>query len=155
MFLNSEEAAYSKPHFTGRSVFQSDSPTQSGILDLKGEKIMQIKVTSRHFELDDRERAFAEEEVSKLQRYFNNIIDAHLILEQEKSRLTAELGLKVYGTVLVARSNGFEPVSAVEKVTNIMQRRLKKYKAKLQDKKAKGRSLEKRTINGPGVTPQE
>ena len=116
---------------------------------------MQIKVTSRHFELDDRERVFAEEEVSKLQRYFNNIIDAHLILEQEKSRLTAELSLKVYGTVLVARSNGFEPVAAVEKVTNIMQRRLKKYKAKLQDKKAKGRSLEKRTINGPGVTPQE
>jgi len=155
MFLNSAQAAYSKPHFTRRSVFQADSPTQSGILDSKGEKIMQIKLTSRHFELDDKARAFAEEEISKLQRYFNNIIDAHLILEQEKSRLTAELSLKVYGTVLVAKSNGFETAAAVEQVTDIMQRRLKKYKAKLQDKKAKGRSLEKRAINGSGVAPQE
>jgi putative sigma-54 modulation protein len=116
---------------------------------------MQIKLTSRHFELDDGARAFAEEEISKLQRYFDNIIDAHLILEQEKSRLTAELTLKVYGTVLVAKTNGFEPVAAVEKVTGIMQRRLKKYKARLQDKRAKGRSLEKRTISGPKATPQE
>ena len=116
---------------------------------------MQIKLTSRHFELDDRARAFAEEEISKLQRYFNNIIDAHLILDHEKSRLIAELTLKVYGTVLVAKSNGFEPVAAIEKVTDIMQRRLKKYKAKLQDKKVKGRSLEKRMISEPRVTPQE
>ena len=135
--------------------FLPDPATQLRTPDVKGEKSMQIKLTSRHFELDDRARAFAEEEISKLQRYFNNIIDAHLILDHEKSRLTAELTLKVYGTVLVAKSNGFEPVAAIEKVTDIMQRRLKKYKAKLQDKKAKGRSLEKRTISGPRVTLQE
>lgn len=105
---------------------------------------MQVKLTSRHFELDDGLRAFAQQEISKLERFFSNIIDAHLILDQEKSRLTVELTLKVYGTVLVAKSNGFEARAAIEKVTDIMQRRLKRYKAKLQDKKARERSLEKR-----------
>lgn len=115
------------------------------------EKVMQVKLTSRHFELDQGLRTFAEQEISKLKRYFNNIIDAHLILEQEKSRLTAELTVKVYGTTLVAKSNGFEPRSAVEEVTDIMQGRLKKYKAKLQDKKAKGRSVQKRAMRSGGM----
>ncbi|KPJ64105.1 hypothetical protein AMJ44_13395 [candidate division WOR-1 bacterium DG_54_3] len=52
---------------------------------------MQIRTTARHFDLTDDLKNFAEKNIEKLEKYFNHIIDSHLILDMEKSRMTAEL----------------------------------------------------------------
>jgi putative sigma-54 modulation protein len=98
---------------------------------------MQIRTTARHFELTDDLRDFAEKGIQKLGRYFNHIIDTHLILETEKSRMTAELKLKVYGTVLTSKHKSFDMYDSVEKVIGKMEGQLKRYKGKLKDKKIK------------------
>ena len=98
---------------------------------------MQIRTTARHFDLTNHLKDFAEEQIEKLGRYFNNIIDVHLILDAEKSRMTAELKVKVYGTVLTSKVRSFDMYDSVEKVIDKMEGQLKKYKDRLQDKKAK------------------
>lgn len=98
---------------------------------------MQIRTTARHFDLTDDLKDFAEKQIGKLERYFNHIIDSHLILETEKSRMTAELKLKVYGTVLTSKHRSFDMYDSVEKVMDKMETQLKRYKGKLKDKKAK------------------
>lgn len=98
---------------------------------------MQIRTTARHFDLTDDLKDFAEKNIGKLRRYFNHIIDSHLILEAEKSRMTAELKLKVYGTVLTSKHRSFDMYDSVEKVIDKMEGQLKRYKGKLQDKKIK------------------
>jgi putative sigma-54 modulation protein len=98
---------------------------------------MQIRTTARHFDLTDDLKIFAEKQIGKLERYFNNIIDSHLILEMEKSRMSAELKLKVYGTVLTSKHRSFDMYDSVEKVIDKMEGQLKRYKGKLIDKKAK------------------
>jgi putative sigma-54 modulation protein len=98
---------------------------------------MQIRTTARHFDLTDDLRDFAEKHVQRLARYFDHIIDSHLILETEKSRKTAELKLKVYGTVLTSKHKSFDMYDSVEKVIDKMEGQLKRYKGKLQDKKVK------------------
>lgn len=98
---------------------------------------MQIRTTARHFDLTDDLRDFAEKHVQRLARYFDHIIDSHLILETEKSRKTAELKLKVYGTVLTSKHKSFDMYDSVEKVIGKMEGQLKRYKGKLQDKKVK------------------
>ncbi len=98
---------------------------------------MQIRTTARHFDLTDDLKNFAEKHIEKLERYFNHIIDSHLILEMEKSRMTAELKLKVYGTVLTSKHRSFDMYDSVEKVIDKMESQLKRYKEKLTDKKAK------------------
>jgi len=98
---------------------------------------MQIRTTTRHFDLTDDLKNFAEKHIEKLERYFNHIIDSHLILEMEKSRMTAELKVKVYGTVLTSKHRSFEMYDSVEKVIDKMEGQLKRYKGKLTDKKAK------------------
>ncbi len=108
---------------------------------------MQIRTTARHFELTDDLRDFAEKGIQKLGRYFNHIIDTHLILETEKSRMTAELKIKVYGTVLTSKHKSFDMYDSVEKVIGKMEVQLKRYKGKLKDKnikKAQKTSLLKR-----------
>jgi putative sigma-54 modulation protein len=98
---------------------------------------MQIRTTARHFDLNDDLRDFAEGHIQKLGKYFNQIIDSHLILETEKSRMTAELKLKVYGTVLTSKHKSFDMYDSVEKVMGKMEVQLKRYKGKLKDKKVK------------------
>jgi putative sigma-54 modulation protein len=98
---------------------------------------MQIRTTARHFDLTDDLRDFAEKHVQRLARYFDHIIDSHLILETEKSRKTAELKLQVYGTVLTSKHKSFDMYDSVEKVIDKMEGQLKRYKGKLKDKKVK------------------
>jgi putative sigma-54 modulation protein len=98
---------------------------------------MQIRTTARHFDMTDDLRGFAEKHIQRLARYFDHIIDSHLILETEKSRMTAELKLQVYGTVLTSKHKSFDMYDSVEKVIDKMEGQLKRYKGKLQDKKVK------------------
>jgi putative sigma-54 modulation protein len=98
---------------------------------------MQIRTTARHFDLTEDLKNFAENQIEKLGRYFDNIIDSHLILDMEKSRMSAELKVKVYGTVLSSKHRSFDMHDSVEKVIDKMEAQIKKYKAKLKDKKAK------------------
>lgn len=98
---------------------------------------MQIRTTARHFDLTDDLKDFAEKQIAKLERYFNQIIDAHLIMEMEKSRMTAELKMKVYGTVLTSKHGSFDMHDSVERVIDKMEIQLKRYKERLKDKKAK------------------
>jgi len=98
---------------------------------------MQIRTTARHFDLTEDVKSFCEKEIKGLQKYFNHIIDCHLILDQEKNRITAELKTKVYGTVLSSKYRSYDLYDSIEKVMGKMETQLKRYKAKLQDKKAK------------------
>jgi putative sigma-54 modulation protein len=110
---------------------------------------MQIRVTARHFDLTEDLRDFAEKQIGKLGRYFGNIIDSHLILDMEKSRMTAELKVKVYGTVLSSRYRSFDMYDSVEKVMDKMEAQIKKYKAKLTDKKAKkATAIKEKMVSG-------
>ena len=98
---------------------------------------MQIRTTARHFDLTEDLKDYAERQTAKLSRYFGNIIDSHLIMEMEKSRMTAELKLKVYGTVLTSKHRSFDMYDSVDKVIGKMEVQLKRYKERLQDKQAK------------------
>ena len=98
---------------------------------------MQSRTTARHFDLTDELKSFVEKEIDKLEKYFNNIIDTHLILDAEKSRMTAELKVKVHGTILTSKVRSFDMYESVEKVIGKMEQQLKKYKERLKDKKAK------------------
>ncbi|MGB8657139.1 MAG: ribosome-associated translation inhibitor RaiA [Candidatus Zixiibacteriota bacterium] len=98
---------------------------------------MQIRTTARHFDLTDDLKRFVENQTEKLEKYFNNIIDTHLILDAEKSRMTAELKVKVYGTVLTSKYGSFDMYDSVEKVIDKMGGQLQRYKERLKDKNAK------------------
>jgi putative sigma-54 modulation protein len=112
---------------------------------------MQIRITARHYDLTGDIKSFAEKQIGKLARYFNNIIDSHLILHMEKSRMTAELKVKVYGTVLSSKYRSFDMYDSVEKVVDKMEVQIKKYKAKLTDKKAKKvTAIKEKMVSGEG-----
>lgn len=97
---------------------------------------MDIRTTARHFQLTDNLRKYSEDEIKRLEKYYDHIIDTHLTMSVEKSRQIAELTVKVYGTVLTSKAKAFDMYVAVEQVISKMETQIKKYKAKLRDRKA-------------------
>lgn len=96
---------------------------------------MEIRTTARHFQISDNLREFAENEIKRLEKYFDHIIDTHMTMSVEKSRQKAELSVKVYGTVLVSKARAFDMYMAIEQVVTKMEGQIKKYKDRLKDKK--------------------
>ncbi len=96
---------------------------------------MQLKITARHFDISEDLKQYANKEVTKLEKYFNNMLDGNLVLTLEKSRVNAELSVKVHGALLNTTANDFDMYNAVEKSVSKMEGRLKKHKDKIQDKK--------------------
>ena len=67
---------------------------------------MNIKIQSIKFDADKKLTDFIEKKVSKLERYFDNIVDAEVFLRlqnsQELDNKVAEIRLKVPGSELFA-----------------------------------------------------
>ena len=94
---------------------------------------MRINITARHFKLRDELRTFTEKEIQRLQKYYDQIIDADVILEWQKIHRTAEIKMSVYGTVLTAQAQADEMHKAISHAIEKLERQLIKYKDKLRD----------------------
>jgi putative sigma-54 modulation protein len=111
---------------------------------------MEIRTTARHFELTENLKKFAEDEIKRLEKYYDHIIDTHLTMSIEKSRQIAELTVSVYGTVLTSKAKAFDMYVAVEQVITKMETQIKKYKSKLREKKtAKKAALKTQPVISP------
>lgn len=88
---------------------------------------MEVRITARHFDLTPELKAYAEEKIYPLSRYFDRIIDSHLVLEVEKRRKKAELMLSVFGQSLVAHAVTDDMYVSIDEVMDKLERQLKKY----------------------------
>ena len=124
---------------------------------MKGET-MQLRITARHFEMNGNLKEFAEKNFVKLERYFENIIDCHLILTKDRYQQVAEGTLKVYGTVITAKVATNDMHASVEKLADKLEAQLKRYKDKLKTKDQKKLSQLKADAGraaGGNETPEE
>lgn len=97
---------------------------------------MNITLTARKFSASDHLKMHTDTQVRKLEKFFDRIIDCEVILEESNSTQTpqtAELILKVPGSILHARESALYYESAVTAVVDNMKSQLLKYKSKLRD----------------------
>ncbi len=93
---------------------------------------MELRITARHFDLTPELKAYAESTITALSRYFERIVDAHLVLEVEKHRKRAELTTNVYGQKLVSHAETDDLYVSIDEVVDKMQRQLKRYNARFK-----------------------
>jgi putative sigma-54 modulation protein len=97
---------------------------------------MDITTTSRRFKLTPDMKEQAEKRIAKLARYSDQVLEAHLILAQEKYRQIAELSLHTRGSDLISREETAEMLTSIDRVVDRMERQLKKLNARQKDRKA-------------------
>ena len=92
---------------------------------------MNILVNGRHLEVTPALKNYAEEKIRKFERYSSDITEAIVTLTVEKYRHKAEVQLKANGMLIQAESVTGEIYSAIDEVSEKLDRQVKKYKGKL------------------------
>ncbi len=108
------------------------------IINRKTVKIMKINTTSIHFDADQKLLDYIQRKASKLDQFFDRIIDTHIYLKLENSGQVrdkiVEMKLSVPGDILMATevSKTFE--ASTDAAIDNMKRQLNRYKERIQDK---------------------
>lgn len=98
---------------------------------------MKITVTSRRFKAPQSLVDYTKKALQKLERFYDGIIKADVILSYEKSTNSvkaAEVKIVVYGKVLTAFMRSHDFKESVDRAIEKVLARLKKYKDKLHMK---------------------
>ena len=99
---------------------------------------MKINMTGRHIDISDALRDYAEKKISKLEKYFQQLIDTHLILYVEKLDHTAELIMNGDSVQFHAREKAADLYSAIDLLVDKMDVQVSKYKERIQARKGHG-----------------
>ena len=93
---------------------------------------MQLNITGRHVDISDALREFVSTKLKKLERHFDHITHAHVILTVDKIHNKAEATLHSSGAELFAEADGENMYTAIDKMVDKLDRQLLKHKDKLQ-----------------------
>lgn len=94
---------------------------------------MQVKVTARHFKLSEELKEYAENEIQKLTKYYDDIIDSEIIMWWENKDRIAEVNLSVYNKIISVHKRSDNMVKSIDMCIHKLKRQLKKYKLRLRD----------------------
>jgi putative sigma-54 modulation protein len=121
---------------------------------------MEITVTFRHTEPIESLRAYAEEKVSKIKKYLDVPLEAHIVLTVEKFRHIADVTLSLNGTPIKAVEETGDMYSAIDQVMDKIENRVKKHLSKIRDHrpespKGEADSVTDEAVDAAGLAHEE
>ncbi|MBN2080552.1 MAG: ribosome-associated translation inhibitor RaiA [Spirochaetes bacterium] len=93
---------------------------------------MNISVTGRHMNVSDSTRAYAEKKIKKLDRYFNQLIDAHIVFSVVKLDHFCEVLINGDGIQFHGKEKAADLFSAIDLLHEKMEKQIRRYKEKHQ-----------------------
>jgi len=94
---------------------------------------MDIKVTFRHTEPMESLKAYAEEKISKIDRFLDSHAEAHIVLGVEKFRHQADVTLNLNGTIIKAVEETEDMYSAIDQVMDKLEKQVKRHLSKIRN----------------------
>jgi len=94
---------------------------------------MQPSITGRHVDLTAALRNYVIEKFGRLERHFEFITDAHVILSVEKQQQKAEATVHVSRGTLFADARHTDMYAAIDGLVDKLDRQITKHKEKLTD----------------------
>jgi len=94
---------------------------------------MNLNISGHHIDLTDALRDYVSTKLQRVERHFDHVIDAEIVLEVEKLRHKAEATLKLSGTTLHAEAVEADMYAAIDVMIDRLDRQTRKFKEKLTD----------------------
>lgn len=113
---------------------------------------MQITITTRNLEITEPLRHYAEEKITRLQKFVNQITSAHVVLSVEKYRQIAEVTLHVREHTIRGEESSADLYSAIDLVADKIERQILRYKEKIVEHSGRGSG---RSISQEEIGPAE
>jgi putative sigma-54 modulation protein len=118
---------------------------------------MQINVTFRHIEPSPPLREYAEEKISRIRKYVEEPIEAHVVLKVEKFRHIAEVSIDANGLRINGAEETDDMYSAIDLVADTIEGQVRRNKDKFRKRKSGvgARELLGASDLGGAVLPEE
>jgi len=97
---------------------------------------MEIQITSRHSKASQSFQDTINEELRKLEKYFDKITSCHVILDSEHVEKVAEITLSMHGHHVVATAKAENIGKAFDDALAKVERQLKKLNDKIKNHKS-------------------
>jgi len=97
---------------------------------------MQISVTFRHIEPSAALKEYAEEKISRIKKYVEEPIEAHVVLSVEKFRHIAEATIKANGMGFKGSEETEDMYSAIDTLADTIESQVRKNKEKFRGRKS-------------------
>ena len=95
---------------------------------------MQLSITGHHLDVSEALRDYVTEKLQKLERHYDHITTAHVVLSVEKLQQRAEATIHISGAEVFAESDCDDMYAAIDKLTDRLDRQIPKHKEKLVDR---------------------
>jgi putative sigma-54 modulation protein len=108
---------------------------------------MELQITGKNIEISPEVRQYIERKLDKLGRHLHKIMESKVEISEQKTKspqqhFVVQVTIDSNGTLFRSQERGENLVSAIDRVVEIMDRQIKRYKGKLY-KKGRGSSLAK------------
>jgi putative sigma-54 modulation protein len=91
---------------------------------------MRLNFTARHYKSSPRLKEYAQNEVSRLEKFYDGIISCEIVLDYQKDIQIAEIHITVYGQKLTVVEKTDDIYKSIDLAVQKMERKLKRYKEK-------------------------
>ena len=97
---------------------------------------MEVRITSRHGELQEKEREYAEEKLESLTRYFKGTRSLEVVLDEGHQTRNAEIiAHMARGAPLVVSAEAGDVFAAIDRAHDKLERMLRRLKEKIVDRR--------------------
>lgn len=98
---------------------------------------MNLNICGHHVELTDPLRDYVHTKMQRVERHFDKMIDAHIVLTVEKQRHKAEATVHACGGNLHAEAVNGDMYAAIDQLIDRLDRQTRKFKEQYRDHHAK------------------
>ncbi len=98
---------------------------------------MNLKITGRNIDISETIREFAEKKMKKLEKILVEIVDAEIIISQERYNYIVDINLNSKVAFLNAKEKGKDIKTALKAAFNLITKQAKKEKEIIKNKKRK------------------
>lgn len=99
---------------------------------------MQVNLTGHHIDISSMMQDYLNEKIQRLERHFDQALDIHVVLSQEKLQHKAEATMHVSGATLHADAVCEDMYAAIDALADKLDRQGLKFKEKSKSHKVRG-----------------
>ncbi|MFC1909898.1 ribosome hibernation-promoting factor, HPF/YfiA family [Chloroflexota bacterium] len=115
---------------------------------------MDIMLTGKNIEISNKIKDYVDRKLGKLSRFLSNISESKVEITEEgtkspEQRFVVQVTISVNGTILRGEERGQDIFMAIDKVSDVMDNQIKRFKGKRYNK-ARGTSFAKGTSDSTG-----
>ena len=102
---------------------------------------MNIKFVGKNVEVTDALREVTEKKLSKLEKFFQEVIEGTVTFSTQKNNKTIEVTIDIPGTIIRAEETSDDMYASIDRAVDVLERQMRKYKTRLMKKYKEGQTI--------------